>query len=65
VKKRPKSAKSVAVESFYINGKSNSKGSLITKYPNKKSVRKVIPLAAIPDKEEIVTTKEVYLIFFK
>jgi hypothetical protein len=25
----------------------------------------VIPVAAIPDKEEIVTTKEVYLILFK
>ena len=47
------------MESFYINGKNNVKGSLISKYETKKSVRKSIPLAAIPDKEEVVTTKDV------
>ena len=55
---RPKSAKP-ATEAFYINCKNNDKGSLITKYPNKKSVRKAISLAAIPDKEEVITTKDV------
>jgi hypothetical protein len=56
--KRPSSAKATT-QSFYINGKTNVKGTVFEKFPTKKSVRKEIRFAAIPDYEEIITTKDV------
>lgn len=50
-------------EPFYINGKSNSKGVMIKSYPKGKSVRKEVPVVAVSDKEEQITTKEVSFIF--
>lgn len=56
INSRPKSA---ASESFYINAKDNSKGAVITKFPSSKSVRKEVPTTnSIPDKEEILSTKD-------
>lgn len=46
-------------EPFYMSGNSNAKGSVFRQYPNSKSVRKVIPILAISDKEENLTTKDV------
>jgi hypothetical protein len=50
-------------EPFYINGKSNSKGVMIKSYPKGKSVRKEVPIVAVSDKEEQITTKDVSLMF--
>ena len=49
---------SAKTESFYINN-STSKGSVYKSYPNAKSVRKAIPIVAISEKEENLTTKDV------
>jgi hypothetical protein len=57
INSRPKSA---AYESFYINTKDNSKGAVITKFPSAKSVRKEVSTSySIPNKEEILSTKDV------
>lgn len=50
---------SVKKEPFYIGGATNSKGSIFKQNSNYKSVRKVIPIVAISDKEENLTTKDV------
>ena len=49
-------------EPFYINSKDNAKGTVYKQYPNSKSVRKAIPIVAISEKEENMTTKEVSFI---
>lgn len=46
-------------EPFYISPKDNTKGVVYSQFPNNKSVRKAIPIIAISDKEEPLTTKEV------
>ena len=51
---------SAKTESFYINN-SASKGTVYKSFPNAKSVRKAIPIVAISDKEENLTTKDVTL----
>ena len=63
---RPQSSKSTAkTEPFYINTKDNSKGVVYSQFPTNKSVRKAIPIIAISDKEEPLTTKEVFFeVFF-
>ncbi|CAF0842281.1 unnamed protein product [Brachionus calyciflorus] len=44
-------------EPFYIDSQTNSKGTVFKQYENSKSVRKAIPIVAISDKEENMTTK--------
>lgn len=57
---RPQSSKSLArTEPFYMSTKDNSKGLVYSQFPNTKSVRKAIPIIAISEKEEPLTTKEV------
>ncbi len=57
---RPQSSKSTAkTEPFYISTKDNSKGMVYSQFPANKSVRKAIPIIAISEKEEPLTTKEV------
>ena len=48
-----------STEPFYIGGNNNSKGLVFSKFSsNAKSIRKVIPIVAIAEKEENLTTKE-------
>jgi hypothetical protein len=41
--------------------KDNAKGSVFIQYPRPKSTQKAVPIVAISDKEENMTTKEVIL----
>ena len=63
---RPNTASSkketAKTESFYINN-STSKGTVYKSFPNSKSVRKAIPIVAISEKEENLTTKDVHTAF--
>jgi len=55
-------SKSLAkVEPFYMGTKDNAKGSVFIQYPRSKSAHKAVPIVAISEKEENMTTKEVKL----
>ena len=45
-------------EAFYVGGSGNSKGAVFRHFPEKKSVRKSIPVVKIPEKEEPISTKD-------
>ena len=52
-------ASAAKMEPFYISSKDNVKGTVYRQYPQPKSIRKTIPIVAITDKEENLTTKDV------
>jgi hypothetical protein len=57
------SSKSLAkTEPFYIGGKDNAKGSVLRQSQNHKPKNKAIPIVAISDKEENLTTKDVRIL---
>lgn len=65
---RVKSSKRFATTSFFLDTKQkmgDGTGSVIKKYPDQKSVRKAVGQPHIPDVEDIVSTKEVFIIIQK
>jgi hypothetical protein len=65
---RVKSSKRFATTSFFLDNKQKTgdgTGSVIKRYPEQKSVRKAVGQPHIPDIEDIVSTKEVRIMYSK